>query len=199
MQRWSWIGVAALVLGLLMGAEPAQAQTVYTFLGTGTGSLNGVAFSNKSFTVQAIGNNSTISDPNSSIRWITAPSATLSIDGFAPANFTGGVKLFRTTSGFSGLTNSGGANILALTDPALASWDIVSNVGPVYESVAANVNQWVNVGTSLGPTTFTSITNVTFSAGGSNPEAPAVPEPSSELLFLPALGVMALVKHRRSA
>jgi hypothetical protein len=77
-----------------------------------------------------------------------------------------------------------------------------TSTGPFFEASDPAVSDWVNMSTSKGSLTVTSLTDLTFTAtlassssGGTS--SPSVPLPSAAGLSLVGLGLGAIIAYRR--
>ena len=195
-------GFSAFVFTLLLlaSASTLQASSVtYTFTGTGTGDLNGVAFTSTPFTITVVGDTSNIVSCFTVVLCNPATSATIAISGFPLATFITATQVFDSPGfpalGFERAVNS--ADLLDLSDPAFATYDLATSIGPIFVATPFAVNQF-NCGfgcvvTNQGNVDFSSIVNVTFTAS-------TVPEPATlGLLGLGCSGLAALRRLRRKA
>jgi PEP-CTERM motif-containing protein len=179
--------IVAVLVGLfllLVGACPASASSItYSFAGTGTGDLNGVAFTSVSFTITVLGDTSNIVSCGVPITFCNgANSATIAIMGFSTSAFVTATQVFDN----QGTTSAGferafiGLDLLDLRDPAFTTYNLATSFGPIFVANPFAVNQFnCNDGcvvTTQGILNFSSIVNVTFNAT-------ATPEPSTLTMF----------------
>lgn len=190
------IAVAGLAI---VAATPAAAQTItYSFTGFGTGTLNGVAFTQRSFAF-------TMSTPTAAVSETRFGAGVPSVSGltasFIIAGTSGGTisglyafnnKTVRTV-GFGSETNSDLLNLNGLA--GLATYGMITNYGPQTATGSALFfGQFVNQETSAGALTFSNVSTATFQA---TVDGNVVPEPSTYLLLSTGLLVMAVVVRRR--
>ena len=174
----------------------AQAKTV-TYVGTGTGTVNGVSFTNASY------NFAVTYDPSLPLVFgaYDITSAMMTLNGFnsgAAFNVTGASNEYVLYNGsftefvVQGSTSlwSPGQNSSIINPYQFQGWDGVS--AATFLSPMVAFNQFVGIDTSLGRMTMTTATMSSFSVSGA-----AVPEPSTyaALLGLCSLGFVAYRRH----
>ncbi len=179
-----------LFISTLMVAPVAALATTlnYTISGTGSGSLDGNAFSNAEFTFSLTGDSENLSSN------ILNPldSATFSIAGVGSGTFhlatrigaIGSVVFFSRGSGldlFDFFTD-------ATAD--LSSAFTVSGTGGAFA-----LNQFNDVATSAGALGFDSASGITFSSEA----LPPVPLPATAWMLFAGLGGLAAFKRRKTA
>ena len=153
----------------------------FSFVGTGSGTLAGGAFTNASFSVSIDADTTSVAIQPSlgnTLGYINL-SGTIQVAGFGSASFTAPLFVFtfgNTNVGFGNFTQG---NLINLSG-ALGGYGLVTNFGPLVGS-NINLNQFQNVATSAGVLTYGSMSNVTF-----NSTLTGVPEPGT--LFLVAIG-----------
>ena len=165
-----------LVASALWASPGYAAAEIYTITGTGSGSLNGTAFSNSAFTFTLTGDPTTLQ--NLGLTTVIDPltSATATIDGLSPVTFDLGTRLGQ--NGIEIFFSRAGIGF-DLFDFMLASQvNLASNFGPVTGTNITSLNQFINVATSGGNLTFTQSSNVQFSGTIAN-TAPSLPEPGT--------------------
>jgi hypothetical protein len=168
--------------------ENAGAGAVYyTFSGIGSGSLDGSAFSDASFTISAVGNGVVIE--SSLAASTTVESATVSVDGLSPDTFAASMVLECARQPANGagvdlyLGSPFNTFVIGITNSSFFFYDLAAPFGPV--SGAPGVNAGSSIPTTLGNFSLTSVSSETFQASVS-----PVPEPSS--LSLAGLGCAGL-------
>lgn len=176
--------VAAILLSVSSAAFAGA--THYSISGTGSGILDGIAFTDAAFSIDLVGDpaidNNRI-DPLSS--------ATFTISGRGTGAFS-----FGTLLGFNQPAETvyfSKANSDDLFDFVITpSGALTSLVGPfsVTGTGVFSLDQFVDAGTSLGALTFVSSSSVAFVA------AP-VPEPETWSMLLAGLGMIASIARRR--
>ena len=95
-----------------------------------------------------------------------------------------------------------GQDDIQFNDPSFATYDMKTSTGPFFEASDPSVADWVNMSTSKGSLTVTSLTDLTFTAtlassssGGTS--SSAVPLPSAAGMSLVGLGLAAIIAYRR--
>jgi hypothetical protein len=183
--------VASCLL-LLVAPAAWSVPITYTYSGTGTGSLNGVGFTDQSFSIVATADTANIANwPDGGAGSIqnTHTSASIDINGFPHAAFT------EATHTWHGLTSTGGlgrnldANLITINEAGWFGYDLDTNI-TVNENAPLDVDQFSNVSTDLGDLSFSSIQVVRFTA-----LLTQVPVPGTLLLL--GLGVAGLGWSRR--
>ncbi len=191
----SVIGAAFLPASL----APAV-QITYAFAGTATGSISGKSFSDVSFTVTAVADTASVPAPAAGDISFTPASVTIT-DSAATSLAIPGSYVFDDQSnqkvGFGV-----GQDDIQFNDPSFATYDMKTSTGPFFEASDPSVADWVNMSTSKGSLTVTSLTDLTFTAtlassssGGTS--SSAVPLPSAAGMSLVGLGLAAIIAYRR--
>lgn len=179
-----------LAAGLLLVSSQAFAALInYEINGVGSGSLNGVAFNEQSFTFSLQGDTANFTSPGFYESIDPLNSASVSVNGVGSTTF-----LIPTRLGIAGnavfFSREGGGGLdlfdFIIDNPV----DLTTSFGPVAGYNVFALNQFVDVQTSLGLLTFSAADSVTFSAA-------VVPEPETYALMLGGLGMTALVARRR--
>lgn len=163
----------------------------FEHLGSGSGTIDGVAFS-ATFAITAVGNTNDRQDLGFAF-FIDHTSAEINIDGVGLFSFVSGTRTFVNNSAHSvGFSRAGfgGADLFnGPTNAAFGSWDMLSSIGPI--SGGGELLQWgiEDVVTSGGILFFDDFfTDVRFTAT-------VVPAPAS-LTLLSITGI-ALTRRRR--
>ena len=181
--------LAWLLLPAAADAEPI----LYRFQGQGAGQIGSQPFVG-SFAIELHGETDQILDTSNASqigRSLTGPAA-IELDGIGSAVFTASMNVFIAESLFvdvshlgMGVALSGGDKaIFDLVSTELYGYRLGSQFGPVFVATPNLVNQFNGVPTDLGDLSFSSMSNVTFTAT-------PVPEPSSLVLMLIGLTVLA--------
>lgn len=171
------------------------APITYIHTGSGSGTLNGVAFGASAplnFTITAVGDTNNVSSCGGYCLYNDNISASIYIETLGSFDFTTATRFFMNSIvGFS-RAGSNGADLF--NGPTLVSWDMTSSIGPV--SGTASLLQWgnSNIDTTGGVLFFNDQSNIasTFSA-----TVAAVPEPSSYALLLAGIGLVGFAASRK--
>jgi hypothetical protein len=184
--------VIAILLGVVAPSGRAHAAFMtYTEQVTGSGTLNGVAFTTQLVTLTYAADTANIVNNGSGFFTLTTGTATLQVDGGATGTFiahTFGVYTnVNINAGFYDVQQS--ATILATQSPAVGNFALAS---PISVSGPTFIRPDITFSTSLGAFVLSSTsTNATFTASAS------VPEPSS-LALCGVAGLTGLAFARRS-
>jgi hypothetical protein len=177
---------AKILVAILLTCSSAFAATTdYTISGVGSGSLNGTAFTDQNFLFSLVGDSSS-GNPIDPLF-----SATVSIAGFGTTTLSIPTRLGLANSSAVYFSRSGMGG-LDLFDFYVQNGSLVNGlVGPfsVTGTSIFALNQFQNVGSSLGALTFNSSSNVTFTA--------AVPEPETYAMMMAGLGMLGFIARRR--
>jgi hypothetical protein len=175
--------------GVLCIAVAALATPItYTFSASGNGGLGSQSFSNTFFEITATADTSGISVPSTGIFSVNDLTASVFVTGLGTGTFTIGTinvdnnNLSRV--GFSAPAQ--GLAILFVDNPAFATYDLSSSIGPL--SGPGVFNSGAQFNTSMGYFSLTQVSTATF-------EATLVPEPCA--LGIWVIGAAALVGRRR--
>lgn len=194
-----FLGLLGAAIFLAAPLSAANAATVtYTISGTGTGSLNGSAFTDAAYSIMLTGDTANVASCGTSCQDLgPLNQAVVSINGFAPVTLTldtrigiaRGINAF-----FFGL--DGGSDYLDffVTDAQETAFDFLAGYGPVTGTDVFSLNQFLNIASSGGALTLSQSSNVQFSTAEG---AVAVPEPSTWVMMLFGLGAVGAVVRRR--
>ncbi len=155
----------AAAVGLAAPATGLASSVMYTFGGAATGTLNGAAFNGASFTITAIGSTADITAASGATVVYSVPvQASVAIAGFPLATVTDTVRVFdNTTYGAVGFGHGpAGADLLDLNAQQFTTYNLGSDIGPVSVSYSGPIDGFVDVGTSAGPLTVSSIAGMRF-------------------------------------
>ena len=189
------LGVTAALLAFSLFAAPANAATeIYSITGTGSGTLNGVSFTDTAFRFTLTGDPATLSILGLTSQIDPLTTAVASITGIGAVTFGLPTRLGENNT----IIYFGRSAGFDLFDFALASHvDLVSTFGPIPGTGVTALNQFVDVPTSGGNLTFTRSSNVLFS-GLRSEIVPSVPEPGTWIMMLVGFGAVGHSVRRRA-
>jgi len=184
-------GIALAGATLSASASPIQ----FIFTGTGSGSLDGIAFNDVAFVFTELTDTANAQSCGGTCTFIDSIAAQVSLTGIGNYNFLSSTRTF-DNSGFVGFSRSGvsGADLFNVFNVG-PSYNMASPIGPV--SGTATLLQWTNspVTTTGGTLVFNSAsTSGTFQAVTT---VSTVPEPETFAMLLAGLGLMGTIAHRR--
>jgi hypothetical protein len=192
------LAVSMLGAALLPLSIAAAAPITYVFSGTASGSISGKSFSDVSFTVTAVADTVNVPAPTAGDITFTPTTVTINNSASSQPVSVADAYVFDNQSlqkvGF-GL----GQDDIQFDDPSFATYNMKTSTGPFFEASDPSIADWVDMPTSKGDLTVTSLTNLTFTATLSGSSAPsAVPLPSAAGLSLAGLTLCAIAAYRRS-
>ena len=191
--------LTAIVLGalcpLVLPTAAATAGTImFTHSGSGSGTLNGVAFPTSNFVITSLADTADKVYVGYGVYSMDHASSSIAIAGLGDLTILTGTRTFWDPGarrvGFSRGGSQGLDLLLGPENAAFASWDMISPIGPV-TGPTAGLRQW-----RLSPQVNTTGGILIFNDGGGPATFSAVPEPAT--LGLLALGALALVRRRRT-
>jgi hypothetical protein len=161
---------------------------------TGTGTIGGVPFSNSIFLIRMYADTANRQLVQPGIYHISPVASSIEIWGIGTASFTLGTRVFvNNPNQIAGFSRAGttGSDILDVDGSAFSTWDLLSDVGPVFDATPHPVSQASGLATTLGTLNFTAYSNSTFTAN-------VVPEPGAVMLLILGLAVGVLDRRRKS-
>lgn len=162
-----WIGLAAAVLGLAVGAETRThaAPIMYTETATATGLLGSRSFTNSLITLVATADTINVANAGGVFFLVTNDLATVTVQGIGTATFTIATETFSNQMvGAVGISRQDtGFDILDTFNGIFISYNLQSSLGPVSGTAAFNPGS--DFATTLGNFRLTSVSGpVTFQA-----------------------------------
>jgi hypothetical protein len=180
---------AVLVGASWMAAAPAVAGPMtYKEVVTTSGSLNGASFTNALTTITAV---SFGAITHTSVYFVSAIGS-FDIAGIGGGSFAAPIYVFNNqTTSKAGISDpSTFHDIVNTQNAAFATYDLST---PITVSGTTSFNNGFGFATDAGLLMFTSVSNSTFSAT----DTETVPEPSTWVLLLSALGIFSLLIRRK--
>lgn len=197
MRHNRWLLSMVVLIAATIAQRVEAAPIAYTFSGTLSGSINGVNFFTAPFQMSLL--TTTEGQTNPAPNVIRSPENVLSftIAGVA-GTFTAPFAAFRHSFGPNssvGLSPASGNDLLSITDPSFASYDLASSFGPVTQAPPDFINTGEAYSTSAGDLILQPEPpgSVTFQAD-LNP----VPAPGALGLMASALGGLFLLRRRKA-
>jgi len=167
--------VCVLCVSVVVAADPIT----YTFAGTATGIAGTQAFTLTPFVIVVSSDTSTITQSAGPGIFTTGLSAaTIDIMGVGSGTFTTPKLVFDNQNlGLLGLSDQTSGDLLDLSNAGFSTYDLSTSYGPVTDP-APTTPEFQNIASSLGPISFDTAINTTFTAsktsGGGVPEASSV-------------------------
>jgi hypothetical protein len=188
----------AFIGSLGLASSSWATPITFAYTGTGSGTLDGVAFGTTSFTITGTGDTTTTqAAPVERGFFIDDASATIAIAGLGMFDFVTPTRTFVNNDvGDVGFSRAGpfGTDLYSgpfIADPALFTWDMQSSIGPI--SGTFGLLQW-----DLSPVdTNARVLSFAASTGPGTFEASVVPVPSALILLVTALPLLALMPALR--
>jgi hypothetical protein len=189
------LGVSALCQFSIAGAE----QITFVFDGTASGVLGAQNFSNADLSVTAVEDTAEVPGPTAPFGIIsfTPDLVTIDISTVGTTTVPNAYVFDTQSSGAAGFGVTSGSDSIQIYDPSLATYDMKSPIGPIFEAADPSVSDWTDMPTSMGDLTVNSYTNLTFTAtlgGGGNGNV--VPAPSAGWLSLIGLPIVVIAARR---
>jgi hypothetical protein len=179
-----------LSLVLLTAGTVSADSIMYTFTGTGSGSVGTSNFTNQSVTITVLGATENVTNPLPSVFANRSLGTSIGISGIATVSVLDLTNMFSNSAPLGagiGLGDSTTGFALFGLVPA-NSYNLMADFGPLFNASPVAAGQFNNIPTTDGTLDMTSWTNVTFNAALS-----PVPEPGSALLLAVGLLGAALV------
>jgi hypothetical protein len=186
--------VLAALIGMAGFGEARADPFTYTETATASGSLGATRFTDAFVTLTATADTSQIMTGQRFFQ-VNNLTTTVSVSGLGTAAFTNRTQTFNDQS-FPGAGITDLVDILDVDNPALATYDLRTSIGPL-TGVTVGFNPGTHFATTSGDFVLNSVSGSTFQA-----TAQPAPEPSTLALF--GLGAAALAgwrwrKHPRAA
>ena len=151
-------GAAALIISLAFVATDVRAAPVeFQFTGTGSGTLNSVAFSDRNFSVMISDDTDSIDTSNPDVPFIEFVNGTIDIDGLGVSTFLvpiwvlGNDGLSPGNCECVGFGNDFHGDLIYVekSGVGIASWDMTTSLGPIFKANPFIMQFW-NVQTDSG-------------------------------------------------
>lgn len=194
-RRFLSLGLVVAALAMMPSLASASLIT-YTYSGTATGSLDVTGFGPAAFVITALADTANIGPWCCGNAQDTHSSASIDLTGFGVFDFTLPTHTWISEGCCMGFGRDLGLNLLTLIHvPGLTDvgYGLDTATGPFSDPIAGAPGQFVDIPTTGGLLTFSSVSDVTFEAS----TAPEVPEPATLLLFGTGLAVVARRGLRR--
>lgn len=185
--------IVAAVMVLLAVCAVAHAKVItYEFQGSGSGTLDGVPFTDRIFVITAVGNTDNRETPFAGAFMIPNSSANIAIQSLGSFDFVTSTGVFCNTDA-PGIGFTATYDLFTIQNPAAASWDMTTSIGPVYAQ-AGQLLKWDDplIHTSGGILIFEDRAGIPCSF-----EAVVVPEPSALIVLGGGLAGLLGIRRRR--
>lgn len=179
------------VLLCIAVAAPLPALAVpitYAITGVGTGTVGTTAFTNAPYLICIATDTTQVTNEGGTILAATA-TTTITITNLGSGQVTDGTGFVvaQPSSQAAFIRVPGFADLLTMNDPAFQTYPGTTALGPLANLAPANLGQFTNLQTALGPMTLASSGNVTFQA--TLGPCPSLPGPSAATAIpVPASG-----------
>ena len=165
----SSLNLAALVIGFGLAGTTFAAQITFIFTGTGTGTVNGVPFTNAAYTITLVGDTTVITS-SSNVYHLVGTTATMAIASTGTATITQPVEVYNYQDGQTlGFALEGGYTLYSFNNPAFKTYALATSLGPFSDLGPHSINQFTNLASNLGPIALLSSSPVIFEAMLGNP------------------------------
>jgi hypothetical protein len=198
--KFAAFAISMLGAAFLPFSIASAAQMTFVITGTASGTISSNSFSDVTYTVTATADTSDIPAPTAGL--ITFTPATLTITNSASSQSVTVANTYLYDNQNTDVVGFGVAeDDVQFSDPSFASYNMKTSTGPFFESSDPSIADWVDMPTSRGDLTVTSMTDLTFTAtlasGGTS--SAAVPLPSAAGMSLVGLALCAIAACRKSA
>jgi PEP-CTERM motif len=184
-------GLAIVAALSVLSAHCAKATVLdYSETGVGSGTFNGTAFTNATFTIDTTADTTSITSISTGVYAIVNTPTFLTFAGASPSSFTDNIQVVANTNQGSLGFGDNASNLAILFDQnsSTTSDVLLTPFGPVTGTPVFNAGDAFP--TSAGPLVIDSISSVSF-------QATAVPEPAS-IALIGLAGVSFLSRRKRT-
>lgn len=165
-----------LLLLLGIGNTALAIPITYSFEGLGSGSLGGTSFINQNISFELYADTDAVYSGTLPLVLVNdVTGSAINITGFTTASFTTtGLRMYSNDGidgvGFQDATH---LDLLDIIDAALDGYDLTTEIGIIHEPNPYAYNQFVDVSTTMGSMTLSSVSWVDFKATINSVPAPA--------------------------
>ncbi len=196
--KFTAFAISMLGAAFLPFSIASAAQMTYVFSGTASGSVSGKPFSDVSFTVTAVADTASVPAPTAGLISITPGTLTITNSAAAQSVTVANTFLFDNQN-LQEIGFGEGSDDIVFNDPSFATYNLKTSTGPFFEASDPSIANWVDMPTSKGDLTVTSLTDLTFTATlASSAPTSAVPLPSAAGMSLVGLTLCAIAASRKS-
>ncbi len=169
---------ALAVLVLALGTTCAMgAPITFTWDGTASGTVGMTSFVDAAFTITMTADTDSVGT-GPYYMYLVGLSTTIDVAGIGTATFTAPKQILVAPEYHGlGFEAVGGYDYLDMSSTAFDTYDLTTDLGPVFDAAPVAVGQFANVGSSLGDITLVRAYDVTFNAR--TEDSGSVPEPSA--------------------